>query len=328
MVTLDRRSRFPGVDWTKVLSSLESLRDCAMCPRECHADRSHGDLGYCCVGDEFSIASVCTHRGEEPPISGKHGICNIFFARCNLQCSYCQNHDISRNDQAVASREMDIGELLGKIVDELDSGARGVGFVSPSHCLPQMQSIMAGLSAAGVHPTYIYNTNSYDRVESLRSLEGQINVYLPDLKYLDPRLAADYSDCPDYPEVACEALKEMFRQSGAEIALDDDGYITHGMIIRHLVIPGQVENSKAVLRFIAEELSTDVHISLMSQYYPTPAVRDHPELGRFLRPEEYTAVTDEFERLGFWRGFVQELESSRTYRPDFFKLNPFGEDLV
>ena len=326
MVTDDQSQpdpRFSGVNWARVLQPLEMLSECAVCPRECYADRSGGGFGYCGVDAGFNIGSICAHRGEEPPISGSNGICNIFFTGCNLRCDFCQNYDISRAENSPAGRDMSIQDVLSSVVSILDKGARGVGFVSPSHCMPQVLCIINGLAAIGVHPTYVYNTNSYDKVEVLRSLEDHVNVYLPDLKYMNSRLASEYSDCPEYPEVACAALKEMYRQTGANIDIDDDGYITRGMIIRHLVIPGQVENSKQVLRFIAEELSTDVHISLMSQYWPTPAVCRHPDLGRTLTGEEYDAVVDEFERLGFWRGYVQELQSSHTYRPDFFRDHPF-----
>ena len=184
---------------------------------------------------------------------------------------------------------------------------------------------MAELKVRGRTPTFVYNTNSYDRPEAIQALEGEIDVYLPDLKYMDNELAQEYSGAADYVGVAGQALVEMYRQKGADIELDTDGYITSGLIIRHLVLPGHVDNSIAVLRFIADNLSVDVHISLMSQYHPTQAVKNHPKLHRSLREVEYDLVIDEFERLGFYRGWVQELSSSSNYQPDFDRQHPFEE---
>jgi putative pyruvate formate lyase activating enzyme len=308
------------------LRGLVNVQNCSCCPRECRADRTSGTPGWCRSGDEFAISSICAHRGEEPVLSGRHGICNIFFEHCNLQCIYCQNYQISRNTSPTGPERL-LGDVISEIEAVLDTGAQGVGFVSPSHSIPQMLRIIYALRSRGHRQTLVYNTNGYDRAEVIRSLEGTIDVYLPDLKYMDERLGREYSGAPNYPEIATAAIREMYRQKGANIYLDEnDEVIQTGMIIRHLVLPGQVENSKAVLRWIAGELSPSVHVSLMSQYYPTPAVRDHPLLGRTLHPEEYDEVVDEFERLGFWRGWVQELGSPHSYRPDFDQSHPFEPD--
>lgn len=297
---------------------------CTCCPRNCGADRAGEQLGYCESSDEVTVASVCAHRGEEPVISGQHGICNVFFAHCNLQCRYCQNYQISRNDtshHALAGVEA----VVAAIEQVLGQGARGVGFVSPSHYLSGMLQIIEALSEKGHSQRYVFNSNGYDRAEVVRSLEGVIDVYLPDLKYMNEKIGREYSDAPNYPQVATDAIREMFDQKGANLRLDDDSVIESGLIIRHLVLPGQVENSKAVLRWIADELSPSVHVSLMSQYYPTPAVQDHPVLGRTLDAEDYEEVLGEFERLGFYRGWVQELGSPHSYRPDFDNHHPFEE---
>lgn len=305
------------------MNPIESLRDCALCPRECHVDRLAGERGYCQTGADFSIGSICLHRGEEPPVSGAAGICNVFFTHCNLQCLYCQNHQISRN--AVSSPEFSLS--LEKILDEigacLDQGAHAVGFVSPSHVLPQMETIMLAMGARGRRPRWVYNTNAYDKAESLRRFEGRLDVFLPDFKYMDPGLAASLSGAPNYPEVARAALREMFRQKGTGLILDDQGRVQSGLIIRHLILPGQVENSLACLRFIAEELSPRVTVSLMSQYTPMPAVAGHPELSRALLPGEYEAVMEEMDRLGLENGWAQELESAYHYHPDFECNHPF-----
>ena len=301
------------------------LSRCILCPRACGVDRSNGKLGYCRTDSGIPISSICCHMGEEPVLSGSHGICNVFFAHCNLQCIYCQNHQISSNKSNPGSVEVSIEDTVDQIETILSKGARGVGFVSPSHCLTQMKTIMTALNDRGIDSTFVYNTNSYDRLDTIRALEGTIDVYLPDMKYMENQLAHEYSDADKYVDFATNVLKEMYRQKGADIELDADGYITSGLIIRHLVLPGHVDNSIAVLRFIAEELSVDVHISLMAQYHPTPAVKNHPNLHRCLTVEEYNYVINEFERLGFHRGWVQEMSSPSNYLPDFDKHHPFEE---
>ena len=310
---------------TQVPEPLPDLTDCACCPRNCHARRLEGALGYCRTAAGFSVGSICVHQGEEPPVSGPHGICNVFFTRCNMQCLYCQNYQISRNNAPIVEHQLGLDEVIRRIERTLERGVRCVGFVSPSHCVPQMVSIMGALRERGRRPAFVMNTNSYDRVETLRSLERVVDVYLPDLKYMDAQLAARWSDAPDYVEAATRALKEMYRQKGPDIRVGEDGYIESGLIVRHLVLPGQVADSKRCLRFIAEELSPSVHVSLMAQYAPTPAVARHPELGRRLRPDEYEEVLEELERLGFERGWTQEPASAEAYQPDFARSHPFEQ---
>jgi putative pyruvate formate lyase activating enzyme len=314
---------FSVAEWQAILAPLEVLKNCTQCPRGCQADRSSDRLGYCNSGLEFAVGSVCAHRGEEPVISGRNGIGNIFFMHCNMQCVYCQNWQISRTTTSLDSVKLELADLILQIEKVLDGGSKAVGFVSPSHYIPQVRVIIDALTRRGRAPVYVFNTSSYDRVETIRSFEGIISVYLPDLKYMDNRLAKAYSDTPDYVEYATAAVKEMYRQKGSNIFVDDDGTIELGLVIRHLVIPGQVENSKAVLRFIAEELSPNVHVSLMSQYHPIPATAGHPRLGRTVLQDEYEQVLDEFDRLGFSRGWVQELDSPLNYRPDFTFDHPF-----
>jgi putative pyruvate formate lyase activating enzyme len=257
-----------------------------------------------------------------------------------MQCIYCQNYQISRNRGPVIEHRLELRDVVERVERAVEDGVRTVGFVSPSHCIPQMKAIMRALVSRGTRPTFVMNTNAYDRVATIESLEGVMDVYLPDLRYLDAELAREYSDAPDYPAVATKAIKEMFRQKGAEIVVGEDGCIRSGLIIRHLVLPNRVEHSKRCLRWIAGELSPSVHVSLMAQYSPTPPVADHPSLGRRLRPEEYEEVVEELERLGIARGWTQELtsppsaspggtspdgigSSTYTYAPDFARAHPF-----
>ena len=319
----DIYARIEKLNILKLEEPLQTLQNCRICPRNCGANRFSSKLGYCKSDASWFISSICVHRGEEPAISGIHGICNVFFGHCNLQCLYCQNHQISFNNDMLAANHLTLKQVLTEIVKCLDAGCEAVGFVSPSHFVPHFKVIVNALHELGFYPTIVYNTNGYDTVETLSEIENRVDVYLPDFKYIDPELAKKYSDARDYPEVAKKALREMYRQKGSTLFLDEKGVAESGIIIRHLVLPGHVENSIGVLRFIAEEISTSVHISLMSQYNPTAIVRDIPPLNRTLYHEEYQTVVDEFHSLGFRKGWVQDLESHENYQPDFDKEHPF-----
>jgi len=316
---------FNMLNLRELLAPLEELERCGICPRNCGINRLAGERGYCRAGADFSISSICIHRGEEPVISGNNGICNVFFTNCNLQCIYCQNFQISSNKFNYNEEKIKLESVLDEICAILNTGINIVGFVSPSHFIPQVKVIATCLRALDFSPTFVYNTNGYDTVESLRELEGFIDVYLPDFKYSDESLGSKYSDSPDYPVVALSALLEMFRQTGSKLHIDQNGYALSGMVIRHLVLPGHPDNSINVLRSIAGNLSPDIHISLMSQYYPTHYVANHPVLGRTLAKNEYEMVLEELENLGFANGWVQHLDSNMNYRPDFMKQKPFQE---
>lgn len=313
-----------NLDFSTLLQPLEELKNCCFCPRNCHADRFSENLGYCKSDASFNISSICNHQGEEPPISGNKGICNIFFTNCNLQCVYCQNFQISRNVKRNFSEILTIKEVLNQILRILDMGINIVGFVSPSHFIPQMKVIVNSLKAIGRNPVIVYNTNGYDTVDSLKELEEYVDVYLPDFKYSDKIISKEYSDAENYPKAALNAIEEMYRQKGSELVFDEFGYAQKGIIIRHLVLPMQVENSIHVLRTIASEISPEIHISLMSQYYPTQNVAAHPKLCRTLKQSEYEKVVSEMENLGMFNGWVQDMSSYENYRPDFSKnKNPF-----
>jgi putative pyruvate formate lyase activating enzyme len=299
-----------------------NLHDCTICPRECHADRYAGETGYCGMDASLNVASVCLHRGEEPVIGGKDGICNIFFAGCNLHCIYCQNHEISQPCVDVIF-ENDLPLVLDRIARILETGINSVGFVSPSHMVPQMLQIIEGLHSRGFHPVIVYNTNGYDKAETIRSLNGIADVYLPDFKYVSPDLSYELSGARNYPQVALKALNEMYWQKGSSLITDDDGRAINGMLVRHLVLPGKVEESKSVLRLLAEELSTGIHLSLMSQYHPVFGATSHSWLNRPVYKAEYDEVAEEMHRLGFRNGWVQDMDSNLNYLPDFDKEHPF-----
>ena len=322
------------------------MRPCNLCPRQCNVDRSK-TLGWCKVDDRIHISSIVIHRGEEPPISGEKGIVNVFFPSCNMQCIYCQNWEISCC--GTEGTAMSLDEVCETIIELLPHSENNLGFVSPSHCVLQMVSIVKELRSRGHHPTIIYNTNGYDLPETIRSLEGMVDVWLPDFKYSDDSLARELSQAPDYSRFALESLKAMVHQAGTTLHTDDRGIARRGIIIRHLVLPGFTENSTGVLKLIAEHISPNLHVSLMSQYYPPDnilldnpksqianlslrlrsrlnpvhAVSGRKSLHRSITRSEYETVLETFHALGFTRGWVQEFDSHLSYRPDFSKKHPF-----
>ena len=309
-----------------LLSLLLALHDCRICPRQCGVDRFAGPTGFCRTGAGYAIASVTLHRGEEPVISGVHGICNVFFGHCNLRCLYCQNYQISRNENRIKGEGWSLETVVAAITAIFDTtGVDRLGFVSPSHMVPQMVAIIREVQRRGYRPVIVYNSNGFDRVATLQQLEEVVDVYLPDFKYMDPVLAGKWSGAADYPSVAAAALGEMYRQKGQVLHLDDAGMAERGLIVRHLVLPGAVNNSLAVLRFLARELSPRLALSLMAQYRPIAAVAEISPLNRRLFFTEYAQVEAEMERLGFTQGWVQELSSADTYHPDFDQEAPFGE---
>lgn len=315
--------RINKLDFNELLKPLSELKNCNFCPRNCDANRFSNKLGYCNADAGFNISSICIHRGEEPPISGKNGICNIFFTNCNLQCIYCQNYQISNNKLDHGSDKMSLEKVLKSIVEILEQGINSIGFVSPSHFVPLVKIIINAIKMLGYNPTFVYNSNAYDKVEVLESFNGLIDVYLPDFKYMDNEISNEFSDAANYPEVAIKAISEMHRQVGDKLILYENGIANSGLIIRHLVLSGNVENSINVLRKIFETISSKIHISLMSQYYPTYKVAEHEYLGRTLKKSEYKKVVDELEKLDFGNGWVQDMSSFENYRPDFIKEKPF-----
>jgi len=298
------------------------LGRCASCPRGCRADRRAGQRGWCGRGASAEVASVCLHRGEEPAVSGPGGIANVFFAGCNLRCVYCQNWQISRAGSPARFDSLDA--VAGEVLGLLAAGASAVGFVSGAHVIPQVNHLAAELRARGAGVPFVLNTNAYECPDSLRGLAGLLDVYLPDFKYAERRLAERLSGARNYPEVALEALRAIYARTGPELALDESGQALRGLIVRHLVLPGQVENSIACLRLVARELSPEVWVSILAQYQPTPEVAGEAQLGRRVTAEEYETVLAEADRLGLENGWRQELAAAGDWNPDFGRQQPFG----
>ncbi len=268
------------------------------------------------------------HKGEEPPISGRKGVCNVFFAHCNLQCLFCQNYEISRGTVApehVFYRTMDAVEE--RIAELLPQTENVLGLVSASHYADHIPRLIERLHARGLTPTVVWNSNGYETPETLQMLAPYIDIYLPDYKYAHSDLALRYSNAADYPQVAQKALLEMARQMGSGLLCDAEGMAFRGIIVRHLVLPGQVGNSIDCLHWLADNLGTGIHLSLMAQYFPPEVpqgAQGWPDaLGRPLRQEEYDQVLDCFAQLGFEHGWCQELSAGERFRPDFSRQQAF-----
>lgn len=281
----------------------ELMSDCTLCPRRCHADRASGRTGFCGQTDRIRAARAALHFWEEPCISGSCGSGTVFFSGCNMQCVFCQNHEIAVGE---AGREISIGRLSEIFLELQEKGAANINLVTAGHFLPQICLALERAKSDGLSIPVVYNTGSYEEVSSLRLLEGLVDIWLPDLKYYSPELSARYSAAPDYFSVATAAIAEMFRQTGAPEFDPATGLMKRGIIVRHLVLPGQTADSKKILRYLHTAYGNSVYISIMNQYTPLPQVAEIPELNRRVTDEEYGRVLIFADRIGIENGFMQE----------------------
>lgn len=294
---------------------------CRKCPRQCPVAP-----GFCNADSAMpEVAAVYAHTGEEPPLSGARGISNIFFAHCNLQCIFCQNLEISRKFVAPERVTLrGVTQIVDATAESLRHTENIVGLVSATQYADIVPDIVEGIRARGLTPTVVYNSNGYESVDTLQELAPYVDIYLPDFKYSDSTVAQRYSNAYDYPEVAMLALKEMYNQKGSSLPTDDDGIAFRGLIVRHLVLPGQVENSIGCLEWMADNLSTNIHISLMAQYFPPDGIALPDQLNRRITQEEYNRVVEAFHDLGFHKGWVQQLDSADNYKPHFGQKTEFN----
>ncbi len=292
------------------------LEECRLCERRCGVNRLSGETGYCGAGDTLEVASSCIHKGEEPVLTGNIGVGNVFLGRCNMKCIFCQNHVISQpSENESSSWSCSTHELAERLLVFQRLGCPSAGFVSPTPWVPWILEAVCTAAEKGFNLPIIYNTNGYDSIELLRLLDGAVDIYLPDFKYWDDDSGIIYSDTPDYPETARAAITEMHRQTGI-LQTDSAGAAVKGMIIRLLVLPGGISGTGNVLRYIAEELNTDVFISLMSQYYPAHKADEYSPLDRKLELKEYLIASNLLDKLGFENGWVQDpVTSPDNYRP-------------
>ena len=283
---------------------------CRMCPRDCKVDR-HQKVGECREPYLPRIASANVHKGEEPPISGERGSGTIFFAGCSLHCVFCQNFPISQLHQA--NRQLTIAELADTMITLQKRGVHNINLVTPTHYILQIVSALKIAYENGLEIPIVYNTSGYDRVEIVRDLEGIVDVYLPDIKYADDHLSMFYSSVPDYVEVNRACLSEMYRQKGVELDLDESGIIRSGMIVRHLALPTHPENSTQALKWLSENLSPKISLSLMSQYFPAYRVNELAEYEHLrgkLSNEEYDMILECADALGFENGWFQPVSDT------------------
>lgn len=291
------------------------MSDCVLCPRACHVNRLAGQTGYCGQTAELMAARASLHYWEEPCISGTSGSGTVFFSGCNLRCVFCQNHNIALGK---AGRVISPEHLVEIFLQLQEQGANNINLVTPSHFLPQIVIALEQAKQQGLHLPIVYNTGSYESPEALHRLEGLVDIYLPDLKYFSPELSTVYSHAPDYFEAACAAISEMYHQVGDPVIEEDTGLMQRGLIVRHLLLPGQTKDSKKILRYLHETYGDHIYISIMNQYTPLPQVANIEALNRIVTQEEYDRVLRFAERIGIERGFRQEgTAASESFIPEF-----------
>lgn len=292
----------------------EMPEHCMLCPRECGADRRAGKTGVCGVPGELQAARAALHMWEEPCISGEEGSGAVFFSGCPLGCVFCQNHEISSGQ---AGKRISVERLAEIFLGLQEKKANNINLVTAGHYAPLVRQGLILAKQQGLTIPIVYNSSGYEKTETLQMLEGLIDIYLPDFKYMDPELARKCSHAPDYPDRAKESLKEMVRQVG-ELQFDERGMMKKGVIVRHLLLPGCLMDSKKILRYLYETYQNRIYISIMNQYTPMPGVQGDPLLGRRVRKKSYEALLDYAIGLGVENAFFQYGETAKeSFIPAF-----------
>lgn len=296
---------------------LDTLSNCRICPRRCGADRVSGKLGWCRAPLLPKLALASIHHWEEPPISGTNGSGTVFFSHCNMACVFCQNHPISTGG---FGREVTVERLAEVFLEQQGRGVHNINLVSAVQFLPQAAAALERAKEEGLSIPVVYNSNGYETSEGLRLLEGLVDVYLPDFKYWDDRLAEEYSQAPRYREHAAEAIAEMRRQQPRDV-LGEDGTMQKGLILRHLVLPGHYRDSLHILDWVREALGAETFVSLMSQYTPVYRAGEYPQLSRRVTTFEYEKVIAHFWEIGLKNGFMQRRASAASEYTPLFDLS-------
>lgn len=278
----------------------EQLRDCKICPHRCQVNRMEGELGICRTGYYPVVSSYGPHFGEERCLVGKGGSGTVFFSRCVMRCVFCQNYEISQLGEGSEIAPKDLADIMLALEAR---GCHNINLVSPTHVVPQIAEAVEKAVPKGLTVPLVYNSGGYDEVATLKALEGIVDIYMPDLKFADNEKAKRYTKCKDYFEVAQRAIKEMHRQVG-DLKIDEKGLAVKGILVRHLVMPGNLAYSEKVLEFIAGEISRDTVINIMAQYYPTYKAWDYPELARPITKSEYLKVVETAKKLGLRRAII------------------------
>lgn len=293
---------------------MDAVKLCNMCPRECNVDRGLGKIGFCKISNQIKVSRAALHFWEEPCISGKEGSGAVFFSGCNLRCVYCQNRKIA---EGVYGREITVDRLAAIFLELQDKGANNINLVTPSHYVLQIIEALNIAKEKGLKLPVVYNSSAYEKVRTLQLLEGYVDVYLPDFKYMDKGLSAKYSAAENYSEVAKRAIEEMVRQVGKP-KFDEHGILQKGVVVRHLVLPGCVRDSKEVIRYLHSTYKNDIFISILSQFTPMKGLNKYPEINRKVSEKEYEEVVDFAIDIGVENGFIQEGDvAEESFIPDF-----------
>lgn len=293
---------------------MDSLKNCKLCARECGVNRLEGKKGFCLSSDKVKIARVSLHAWEEPCISGTKGSGTIFFSNCTLRCVFCQNHEISSEG---IGKEVSIERLSEIFLEQQARAANNINLVTPTHYAPQIIEAIKLAKNKGLTLPILYNSNGYVSLETIKLLDGYIDVYLPDLKYFDDKYAVKYSKAPNYFKVATNAIEEMFRQVG-EPVFNEEGLITKGVIIRHLMLPSLLFDSKKIMNYIYNTFNNSVYVSIMNQYTPTFNAEKYPEINKPLNTKHYDALIDYSLSIGIENGFIQDTgTNSESFIPEF-----------
>jgi putative pyruvate formate lyase activating enzyme len=278
---------------------MEFLKECRLCPRECRVNRLKGEVGYCKAPSGIMVSSAFPHFGEEPPLVGYHGSGTIFLTHCNLRCVFCQNYDISHLGKGERITSSEMAKAMFKLQEV---GCHNINFVTPTHYAPQIVASLPEAIEMGLSLPLVYNCSGYESIEVIRLLEGVIDIYMPDAKYMDEKFSKQFSDAPDYPEIIRKVLREMHRQVG-DLKTNAQGIAEKGLLIRHLVMPGGIASSQAVLKFIAEEISSHSYVNIMDQYRPEYQAYEYSEISRRITRKEYLEVIQMAKRFHLYRGF-------------------------
>lgn len=289
------------------------LSSCKLCPRKCGADRLNGQKGFCGAGKSVKIARSALHFWEEPCISGKRGSGTVFFSNCTMKCVFCQNYKISSGG---AGHEVSEAELAEKFLELQNDGANNINLVTPTHYVPQIITALEKAKNNGLTLPILYNTSGYENVETLKMLDGLIDIYMPDMKYYSDKYAVKYSLAPDYFNIASKAVEEMFRQTGKPVF--KDGIMQKGVLVRHLMLPNLLFDTKKIMDYLYKTYGDDIYISIMSQYTPLDNVKTYPELNKKLNTRHYDAMVEYCMNLGIKNAFIQEGDAAKeSFIPDF-----------
>lgn len=290
------------------------LNNCTLCPHKCGVNRLEGNKGRCKCDDKLKIALASLHMFEEPCISGENGSGTVFFSNCNLNCIYCQNYEISHLGKG---KEITVEHLSEIFLKQQKKGAHNINLVTPTMYVLQIIEAIKIAKSKGLNIPIVYNSNGYENVETIKLLNGYIDVYLPDLKYYSNELCKKYSRVDNYFETATKAIKEMYNQVG-KAEFDESGLIKKGVIIRHLVLPNYIQNTKNILKWISDNMPNDIYVSVMAQYFPTYKAKEDDLINRKLNKKEYNEVLNYLYSLDLENGYIQELgEHEEEYVPDF-----------